>query len=248
MVKTYRNIQQWDHWLTQFLGATVLAAEQEVMPRFLEQIYGKRALLIGVPRQYVLLESSMIVEQVALSPLTDRRNRIRCVETKFYELPIATSSIDLVLLPHTLEYTEAPEKLLAEACRIVKPEGHIIILGFNPLSFWGATKWLTKSDRVPWSFHFFTTSVVKKWLTAANFELVKQEELLFRPPLKNHAFYNKIKFMEWVGNKCFKPFGGIYGLVAKAKVIPLTPLKLQWKQKMPAVQVTIPRPSMREWL
>lgn len=247
-MKLYRTIQQWDHWLTQFLGASVLEAEQRVLSRFLADFYGKNALLLGVPRQSVLFDSSAISQRVAVSPLTDRRNRIRCIESQFYDLPIASSSIDLVLLPHTLDFTDNAEKLISEACRVVKPEGRIVILGFNPFSFWGLTRSFIKSNRVPWSFNFIKTSTIKKWLTFAHFELVKEDKLIFRPPLKNHAIYEKIKFLEWFGRQFFKPLGGVYVIAAKAKVIPLTPIKLKWKQKIPAVSMTVPRPTMRDGL
>ena len=53
-------------------------------------------------------------------------------------------SIDLVILPHILECIDNPRQLLAEACRIIKPEGHIIICGFNPHSLWGLKKIMGK--------------------------------------------------------------------------------------------------------
>jgi len=245
LAKTYRVIQQWDHWLTQYLGQYVLQTEQRFLSRSLAVYRGKHALLIGVPRQNILLKPCIMTNHFALSPLADRLNRIRFIESKFNELPIATDSIDLVLIAHALEVCENPEKLLSEACRIVKPEGHIIILGFNPFSLWGLVKWLTKSDNIPWSLKFLKPSTIIQWLESSHFELQFKNGILFQPPLKNPIDYNKFRLFEWIGQKLFSPFGGIYVLAAKSKVIPLTPIKLKWKQKIPVVNVSIPRPTMR---
>lgn len=49
-------------------------------------------------------------------------------------LPIATDSVDLLVLPHVLEFEDNPHQVLSEAGRVLKPEGHMIVLGFNPWS------------------------------------------------------------------------------------------------------------------
>lgn len=247
MAKTYRAAQQWDHWLAQFLGSSVLQAEQKILPRLLADFYGKNALLVGVPRQSTLLHTSVTALQLLLTPIANKQHPIRWIEGDFHELPIASGSIDLVLLPHTLEYADNPRQLLAEACRIVKPEGHIVILGFNPVSLWGLRKSFAKNKHNPWSNNFFLASTIKQWLELADFKLVKHDTFLFRPPLQNHNHYRKLKFLEWLGQKCYKPWGGAYVLIAQAKVIPLIPIKMRWQQKLSGAHVIIPGSSMRDF-
>lgn len=223
-------------------------AENHFLLRLLATYYGKHVVLIGVPQQQALLKASVMPYQVLLTPLPTKNTTLRSVECEYNELPIAAGSVDLVLVPHTLEHIENPRQLLSEACRIVKPEGHIIIMGFNPMSLWGFKKFLTRSKAAPWSGTFFPTSTVKKWLGLADFELVKQEHILFRPPVKRHGLFRKLKFLEWLGRKCYRPFGGVYVLVAKAKTISLTPIRLRWQQKLSSVRVTtIPGPTMRDF-
>src|SRR3990167_3535061 len=212
LVKTYRTTQHWDHWLTQFLGKSVLEAEQRFLQPLLADRYGKHALLVGVPRQYGLLQSSVISHHIVLGPLLNRHIPVQCIESEFYELPIAPASLDLVILPHTLEYIDNPRQLLSEACRVVKPEGHIIILGFNPFSLWGLKRHLAKNKSVPWSENFIPAGTVQKWLKLADFELLEKDKMLFRPPIRHHRLYKKLEFMEWFGQKCFSPFGGVYVL------------------------------------
>jgi len=244
----YRTIQQWDLWLTQFLGHSVLEAEKKFLLHSLATYFGKQGLLLGVPHQNELLKASVTAHQIVLTPIISKTRQIKTIESDFDELPISTGRVDLVLLPHTLEYLDNPRQLLSEACRIVKPEGHIVILGFNPISMWGIRKFFSKKNKgVPWSSNFIRAASIKEWLALADFELVKQNTLLFRPPLKHHGLYRKLNFLEWVGNKCYGYFGGVYVLIAKAKVIPLTPIRLRWKQSLSSMRVTLPGPSMRNY-
>ncbi len=250
MPKTYRAIQQWDNWLENFAGQNVLEAEKKILPSILSKFYGTQSLLIGSPRQYELLKSCVIPNQMLLSPMLrpGHQNNIFSIESGLHELPIASGSIDLVLLPHILEYIDNPRQALAEACRIVKPQGHIVIFGFNPISFWGFKKLWSKNKSPPWSGNFFSARSIKEWLWLADFELVAQKTFMYRPPVNNIKLYKKLEFMEWLGRKLHAPIGGIYLIVAQAKVIPLTPIKLTWKQKISDVRlpaIGMPRPTIR---
>lgn len=243
MAKTYRKIQQWNHWLTSFLGRDVLDQERKLLQSLLIEKYCKNALLIGSPYQQDLLQSSNASCQFLLGPLLNRNPEIHYIEGELYELPIQSGSVDQVILPHALEFIDNPHQLLSEACRIVRPEGNIYILGFNPVSLWGLKKCLTNHSHVPWSGNFIQLSTVKKWLALADFELEKQCMILFRPPTQHYELYEKLKCLEWIGKKCYKSFGGVYLLQAKAKVVPLTPIRLHWKQELSGVRVSVGIPG-----
>jgi len=245
LVKNYRTIQHWDQWLTHDLGACLLETEKQFLLHILADRYGKHAVLIGVPHQHDLLKCSIMSNQVILTPLINKHKHEKCIESEYYNLPVTPGSVDLVLLPHTLEFLDNPRQLLVEACRMVKPEGLIIIFGFNPISLWGLKKWWVKSKDIPWSGSFIPTNKVKNWLQLADFKLVKQDMLVFRPPIAHQATYQKLKFLEWLGKKIIAPLGGVYVLTAQAKTIPLTPIKLHWKQKLSALHATLPGPTMQ---
>jgi SAM-dependent methyltransferase len=223
-----------------------MAEEKRLLSSILMEYFGKHTLLIGVPHQHDLLASSLMPHQVMMGPIIFRHSSIHSVETDYYSLPVFPGSIDLVILPHILEFTDNPHQLLTEACRAVKPEGHIIVIGFNPLSLWGIKKYLKKNKEMPWSGHFIRPSKIIKWLKLVDFELVKQRNLLFRPPFFQKEIYQKLRFLEWIGSKFYPPLGGAYILMAKAKVIPLTPIKLRWQQKLSHLSVTLSGPTMRD--
>jgi SAM-dependent methyltransferase len=246
LVKNYRTVQQWDHWLTQSLGRSLLEIEKEYLSLKLAERYGKHILLIGVPHQHELLKCSLMSNQVLLTPLINKHKYDKCIESEFYNLPIIPGSIDLVIVPHTLEFLDNPRQLLLEACRVVKPEGVMMVLGFNPVSLWGLKKWSIKSKNMPWQSTFIHPNKVKNWLKLADFELVKQDMLLFRPPIANYSVFKKLTFLEWIGKRLYAPLGGVYVLTAQAKTIPLIPIKLHWKQKLSALHATLPGPTMRD--
>lgn len=246
LVKTYRTIQQWDYWLTQRLGSSLLQTEKKLLSRLLAQRYGKHVLLIGVPHQKELLQCSVMSHQIMLTPLINRHKDKKCIESAYSHLPIIPGSIDLVIVPHTLEFIDNPQQLLMEACRIVKPEGLIILMGFNPISLWGLKKWWVKSKNMPWQGAFIHANKVKNWLRLADFELIKQDMLLFTPPVAHYAVFKKLKFLEWLGKKLYAPLGGVYVLTAQAKTIPLTPIKLHWKQSISPLRATLPGPTLRD--
>jgi SAM-dependent methyltransferase len=246
LVKTYRTVQQWDQWLSESLGESLLETEKEYLHIKLAERYGKHVLLIGVPHQYELLKCSIMSHQVLLSSLINKHKHGKCIETDYYNLPIIPGSLDLVILPHTLELLDNPHQLLSEACRAVKSGGLIMILGFNPISLWGLKKWSVKNKNMPWQSAFIHPNKVKNWLKLADFELVKQDMLLFRPPIVNQSIFNKLTVLEWIGKKLYAPLGGVYVLMAQAKTIPLIPIKLHWKQKLSALHVTLPGPTMRD--
>src|SRR5690606_23939020 len=56
---------------------------------------------------------------------------------QFEELPFASQSIDLLVLPHSLELSPEPHRLLREAERVLVPEGKLLVTCFNPYSLWG---------------------------------------------------------------------------------------------------------------
>ncbi|OGT44492.1 MAG: hypothetical protein A3F42_01580 [Gammaproteobacteria bacterium RIFCSPHIGHO2_12_FULL_37_34] len=239
MTHGYHTLQQWNQWLTyQFLGQELLRVEQHSISMLLSKCLGKHALTIGVPHQAALLKTTKIPCQSLISPLVMHENSFDYIEGDFHDLPIATGSIDLVLLPHTLEFTDKPRKLLSDACRIVKPEGLIIIYGFNPYSTWGIRRALTKNNRAPWSANFIHLYKIKNWLRLADFALEQEKSMMFLPPLNYEFIYRKFHFLETIGRTCLAAVGGVYALVARAKVIPLTPIRLKWKQRLSDIRIS----------
>jgi SAM-dependent methyltransferase len=237
-VHGYRSLQHWNQWLHQhFLGSAILDSEKKMLARLLTRHFGKHSLLIGVPQQFHLLEATKLPCHTLLSSFLAHERQPGFVEGDLHELPFLTGSIDLVILPHTLEYVDNPRHLIHEASRIVKPEGLIVVLGFNPYSLWGLWRLFKNSNDAPWVTPFARAHQVKNWLRLAEFEIEDHESLFFRPPMEYQSLFNKLEFLEKIGNPLHF-FGSIYCIVARAKVIPMTPIRLKWKQKLDNIRIS----------
>lgn len=122
-------------WLYTPMGRSLLAQEALQAGLLLERVFGDQILQIGswgpadlflrqARTQYsaLLSEDSLPGMEALVSPL---------------RLPVLTDSVDAVILPHTLELSAEPHAVLREVHRILRPGGKLIVLGFNPVSWWG---------------------------------------------------------------------------------------------------------------
>ena len=214
-----------------------METEKNFLSRVLNKHFGKHALLIGVPHQFSLLEATKIPIHSLVSPFLAHERQPGFIEGDLHEIPVQTGSVDLVVLPHTLEYVDNPRQLIHEACRIVKPEGLIIAMGFNPYSMWGVKRLLAHGQDVPWASSFTQAHQVKNWLRLADFQIEDQKTFLFRPPVNHEKIFKKLEFLEYIGN-ILHFFGGIYCITARAKVIPLTPIRMKWKQQLGNIRIS----------
>lgn len=164
-------------------------------------------------------------------------------------LPFAEMSLDLLLLPHCLEFSERPHQTLREASRVMMPEGHLLISGFNPISTWGATAKLKKSlsnqNKYPWNGNFIGLTRMKDWLALLGFEVLSVEICCHIPPFEQVTWQKRFAFMDKLSQRYCAMLGGVYFIVAKKRVLSMTPIKPSWK-KLPlksSLIVTKPKSS-----
>ena len=241
MATRYQNLKQWNHWLAASPdgGHMLLHEEAKELSAILsQQMLAKYAALIGVPAQKMLLQQSNGLYQVLIGALSHRHDETVYIEADYQELPIFSGQVDLVILPHTLEWVEHPRQLLAEACRIVKPEGLIVIIGFNPHSLFKCTQLWKKKSGIPWSAAFLSMHELTNWVKLAGFHIEQLSSFLYRPLTKHSYFFDRLPIFEWIGKHVFPYYGGLYMLVARAKEIPLTPIKMQWKQQLTGARIS----------
>ena len=232
-------------WFAAPLGQSVLEMEKNRISHILPDLFGYHILQINGQMTEQLLDSSRIhhkivfVQQDKYKPGTNPDVICKC-----NALPVASESIDVVVLPHVIEFSPNPHQILRESERALIGEGHLIIIGFNPYSFWGLWRLLLAwRARVPWSGHYINLTRLKDWLNLLDFEIIKAEKFYFRPPLGNSNLMGKLSFLEQLGQFCWSYFGGIYMLVAKKRVISMTPIKLQWQSRRHMISAGAIEPS-----
>ena len=154
-------------------------------------------------------------------------------------LPFASDSVDVVLLPHTLERVEESEQVLREAERVLHGEGHVVILGFHAFGPWGLQRYT--GIRRPWHGRFLSLWRLRIWLRVLGFEEVSVRHHLFRPPFASRTMLRRFAFLDRLG---WRLSAGAYIVVARKRVFAMTPLRLKRSQAQPAFS-GVARPTTR---
>ncbi|MBV8210423.1 MAG: methyltransferase domain-containing protein [Burkholderiaceae bacterium] len=143
------------------------------------------------------------------------------VITRYEELPFATQSIDLVVLPHILEFAQEPHQVLREVDRVLVPEGQVIITGFNPASLWGLRQMLARAGARPYlprDGQFISLPRIKDWLKLLSFEASRGCFGCYAPWAGSERWLARWAFMEHAGDRWWPVLGSVYMLTAVKRV------------------------------
>ena len=221
-------LAELQQWFATPLGERLLQSEAQLMQQILPDLFGYHLLQIGNVGHGQLLESSRIHHRCisCLHPSSTEPS-YPAVHADAHCLPFAPDSLDVVVLPHVLEFESDPHQILQEVERVLIAEGHVVIIGFNPVSLWGLWhRFVCRHKQAPWCSQFLPILRVKDWLTSLGFEKVQQHTLFFAPPFSKH--WLSMKRVDKFGRRWAKDFGAVYILVAKKRVSMLTPIKPKW--------------------
>ena len=101
------------------------------------------------------------------------------IQAKSYALPLQSNSIDMIIVPHLLEFDAARFQTFRELERVLKPEGILLVMNFNPLSFWVRYQFLLdKRLADSWHGHFISRSRLFDWLKLLNFEVAVKQNFI----------------------------------------------------------------------
>ncbi|MBI3778859.1 MAG: methyltransferase domain-containing protein [Gammaproteobacteria bacterium] len=230
-------------WFDSPLGRSLQALEAHHLRAVLPNLYGTVAAQLGQIGELDLMDACIAPTRILLDhhALPDR-----CVVRGLPEaLPLDTRSADVLILPHTLDFSRDPHQVLREVSRVLRPEGHVVILGFNPMSLWGLRRLVARRPRAaPWCGKFFRLSRIKDWLALLDFETTHGTMLYYRPPLRNEGFMHRLHFLDKMGDRWWPMMAGVYLVVAKKRVVGVTPLPLSWKTRR-AVAAGATQPAAR---
>jgi len=225
---TEARLRQWFHGP---VGRLVSAAEHSLMQEIMPDLFGFHALQIGRVDDADLLGSSRACHRAVIAPESSPEgNGHAAMVCSPQALAIAADSVDVVVLAHVIEFESDPYQVLREADRVLVGEGHVVILAFNPLSLWGlARAGLAWRDQPPWCGRFVSRSRLKDWLQVLGFEIVATRHACYRPPVPNERLGDRLEFMEKLGAYWWPPLGGVSCIVGRKRLIPLTPLRMRWR-------------------
>lgn len=140
---------------------------------------------------------------------------------RFDELPFASQSIDLVVLPHVLEFAQEPHRVLREVDRVLVPEGHLVLTGLNPASLWGVRHGMQRIFRrpfIPRSSQLIALPRIKDWLKLLSFEVNRGRFGCYAPCVRSESWIARWSFLEKAGDRWWPVLGSVYTLTAVKRV------------------------------
>ena len=273
-------ILQLPQWLTTPAGQYLLAWEQRHLDQAVADLFGFHALQLGLPpldalhanrmpHRWLAVESARDDDSIKLPTAAASASAadgldsgiapahtfvatpsLRC---HFDALPFDAASLDLVVLPHTLELARDPHLTLREVERVLVPEGRALIVGFNPASLWGARQRLGRLRQslpfasrgelfLPRAGEFIGYRRLRDWLRLLSFEVEAGRFGCYIPPVTSARWVARFGWMEQAGEHWWPVFGALYYIVAVKRVRGMRLVGLARKEsRMKAV--TAPAPA-----
>jgi SAM-dependent methyltransferase len=212
-------------WLDTAPGRYLLAWEQAQLDRVVVDLFGFHALQLGLPELDALHCNRMPHRWQATNGNASLRTVALHCDTD--ALPFPERSLDLVVLPHTLELARDPHLTLAEVERVLMPEGRVVILGFNPASLWGLRQRCGQLRRrlggdgplfLPQPGDFIGYGRLRDWLRLLSFEVEGGRFGGYRPPLASERWLTRTAWLDRIGDRWWPVLGAVYMLVAVKRV------------------------------
>ncbi len=215
------------YFLNGALGEYLKSEEQALYDAAVTDFFGFNAL------QYGMLELDLLREsRIPYCLKADVGSGNFQAESPF--LPLPAGSLDLLLLPHALDFSDFPQQTLREAERVLVPEGYVVLTGVNPLSLWGLLRFFQRkptcsSEQNLWVGQSFGILRIKDWLNLLGFEIVSTHFSCYRIPVQNQIWSKRLA-LDVLGRKCWSHFGGVYCIVAKKRVLGMRVIKPNWNK------------------
>ena len=217
-------------WYDQRPGRRYLDSEKAEIDAALGNLFGYHLLQVGCPVDIDLLTDSRIGHRIRMDDtLTPHGgNRLAGLFAHAEEIPVRTDSIDLVLLPHSLEISTDPHRILREVDRILVPEGHAVVVGFNPWSFWGLAYYIFRRWRPGLSgIRPRSPGRIVDWLGLLGFDILVVRRFHYRPVWGRAGLMHRLRWIEWIGERWLPFLACGYLIVARKKVTAMTPISRQ---------------------
>ncbi len=243
-------------WYRTPLGRQVADAEAHYLTGILDKTFGYYLLHYGDVAPFeTALHISRVRRCIAVAPdwrglkrpatgVIPRTAACCCVAppllpltATFEQLPFASDSLDVMVLPHILDFVADPQQVLCEAERVLIPDGRLVLLGFNPLSTWGLWRlgsW-QRPCQLPWCGQWQTARRRCEWLKIVGLQVERCDKLICRSPLP-HIWRPHRSWLDAVERYYTQAFGAVYAICAIKRVSALMPLR--WRQRRRRVLVT----------
>ncbi len=168
-------------WLNTLTGRNLLREEVRQVRRALDSIFGDQFVQIGAWGDAGLFRRLARTRRTAVFTAAPQAGSDAVSAPD--AIAIASDSIDAVLLPHTLELADDPHAVLREVDRILRPDGNLVALGFNPWGWWGLRHVASRNRFPPDTQRMISDGRLCDWLRLLDFRVHHSAFYYFVPPL-----------------------------------------------------------------
>ena len=222
------------HWFSSPLGRHVLMTEAAVLDQLLPGMFGYHLVQVSVQDQE-LHQSSTIRNKFSISLV---KNGSRGIVATPAQTPLANDSVDVILLHHLLDFTHSHQDVLREISRVTIPMGHVVIIGFNPLSIWGIWAAFARyGGVVPWNGSFIWPARLMDYLNLMNFKIDRAQYAIYGLPVARWSGGIN-DYSKGVSRRLNLPLGSVYVIVAQKQVGSIRTLKPIWRREPAFGQLT----------
>ena len=216
-------------WLTSPLGEALLVQESRIVEEALDGMFGEQCLQLGLwgddktflrharTQRTALIDSAPV--GAALAAIGD-----------MHRLPIANDCIDCILLPHTLDFSDRPHAILREVHRVLRSDGHLIVLGFKTGGLWGLRRLIPGAGIPPGAEHMISDRRLRDWLQLLDLRIHGINRYFFRWPLPGNRGASSPNW-ERRGQRLWPELAACYMLTAQKRVSTLTPVRPRWRRQ-----------------
>lgn len=218
-------------WAASNDGIAMARLEQALLDNAIADIFGYYAIQLGDPHRD-LLERSVINCKI-----TAGRSGGCDVITHYASLPFENASVDLVVIAHALEFAAHPQHTIREVHRILRPEGHLILLCFNPTSLYGLRRLIDWQGEYPMYGKFLTPSRLQDWFAVLGFENQGGGYVGYGYP---NASEKILSVLEKAGNRWWPMFGAsvMQHVIKRSPAMRL--IKPDWRKVNKRAKATAP--------
>jgi len=163
-------------WYAGEKGTDLLGVFRSTLQPILDLAFGYHVLQLGPLAGHNLIAGSPINHHLIASDSSLGGPGLLCHGD---ELPLESDSVDMLVALHALDFSAHPHGCVREMQRVLRPRGHLVIIGFNPRSLPGALRTLRglRNDSL-WSRHHpVSLHRLTDWLHLVDCELESVQHL-----------------------------------------------------------------------
>lgn len=121
-----------------------------------------------------------------------------------FELPLLESSVDLAVVIHGLEHSDAPDEQLAEVWRVLAPQGRLILVVPNRRGMWA------RFDSSPFGHgQPYSRPQLTRLLRESQFSVNGWSQALYLPPIDRQVMLSMAGAFEGVGRRLMPALAGV---------------------------------------